>query len=279
MVDRGGELRFHRDMTVPKVLVLAAFAYGAIVAAAFVLQRSLMYFPGRALPPAAPPFSPVTLQTGDGLALTAWYAPPAAPGAGVIVYFQGNAGSITDRAPQMLPFLNDGHGVLLAGYRGYGGNPGKPTEAGLLADGRAAVQYVLDQGVARDRIVLFGESLGGGVAVPLAAADPFAAVILEAPFTSAADVGQRAYPFLPVRLLIKDRFDSLAVIGQVTAPLLVVHGGNDFIAPGTLGRRLCAAAPEPNAGHCLGRAGHNELAAHGATDIERAFLREVLGGG
>ena len=264
-------------MTVFKVLALLAIGYGGIVAAAFVMQRSLMYFPGKALPPAVPPFAAVTVPSSDGLALNAWYAPPAAPGNGVIVYFQGNAGTLADRAPATLPFIEDGHGVLLAGYRGFGGNPGKPTEAGLIADGRAAVQYVLDQGVAPDRIVLFGESLGSGVAVQLAAADPFAAVILEAPFTSAAAVGQATYPFLPVKLLIKDRFDSLAHVGRITAPLLIVHGEDDRTTAVGNGRRLLTAAAEPKTGHFLAGAGHGDLAAHGATEIERAFLRDVLG--
>ncbi len=264
-------------MTVVKLLIFAAVGYSVIVLAACAMQRSLMYFPGKSLPDAPPPFTAVTMETQDGLTLTGWYAPPTAPQTGVVVYFQGNAGTLADRAPKVWPFLTEGYGVLLAGYRGYGGNPGSPTEAGLIADGRAAVDYVLGQGVPRDQIVLFGESLGSGVAVPLAAADAYAALILEAPFTSAADVGQRAYPFLPVKLLIQDRFDSMAVIDRIQAPLLVVHGENDRITPIVFGRRLFAAAPEPKTGHFLPGAGHNNLAEHGATDLELAFLREVFG--
>ncbi len=264
-------------MTLLKLLGIAVLAYAVVVAATFVMQRSLMYFPGKSLPPVPAPYAALPAETADGLTLTGWYAPPAAPENGVIVYFQGNAGTIAERVGKAAPFLADGYGVLLAGYRGYGGNPGTPTEAGLLADGRAAVESVVAQGVPRTRIVLLGESLGSGIAVPLAAADTFAGIMLESPFTSAADVGQRAYPFLPVQWLIKDRFDSLAVVEQLQAPLLLIHGERDATTSVTLGRRLFAAAPEPKTAHFLPNAGHNDLAEHGAPDIERAFLREVLG--
>ena len=259
-----------------KSLAALAVLYGGVVLAAVLAQRSLMYFPGPALPAPQEGFAAVTLATADGLALTSWYAAPATATHATIVYFQGNAGTIADRAGKVRPFLADGHGVLLVGYRGYGGNPGSPTEQGLLQDGRAAVRYVLDKGVSSDRVVLLGESLGCGIAVKMAVEWPVAALILEAPFTSAAAVGQAAYPYLPVKWLIKDRFDSLGAIDRVTSSVLVIHGEQDRVVPVSHGRRLLAAAPSPKEGRFLAGDGHNDLSAHGAIDHERAFLRRVL---
>ena len=273
-----------------KILAAAAAAYGVVVLAAFFMQRSLMYAPGTTLPTVPAGFTAVTLTTTDGLVLTSWYAAPTAPGRAIIVYFQGNAGTIADRVAKVLPFVADGHGVLLTGYRGYGGNPGTPTERGLLADARLALKFALAEAGAARPVVLFGESLGSGVAVQLAAGHaqgkepvtdepvtgaPVAAVVLEAPFTSAATVGQAAYPFLPVKLLIRDRFDSLARIAAIGAPLLIVHGERDRVVPVVQGRRLLAAAQAPKTGHFLPGAGHNDLAAYGAIAHERAFLRQL----
>ena len=263
-----------------KILAAAAASYGVVVLAAFVMQRSLIYVPGTTLPAVPSGFTAVTLTTADGYALTSWYAAAAAPGRAIIVYFQGNAGTIADRVAKVMPFVADGHGVLLTGYRGYGGNPGTPTEWGLLTDARLALKFARAEAGAARPVVLLGESLGCGVAVQLAAEqaegkEPVAAVILEAPFTSAAAVGRAAYPFLPVKLLIKDRFDSLARIAAIGAPLLIVHGERDRVVPVVQGRRLLAAAQAPKTGHFLPDAGHNDLAAHGAIAHERAFLRQL----
>lgn len=263
-----------------KILAAAAASYGVVVLAAFVMQRSLMYAPGTTLPAVPSGYTAVTLTTADGYALTSWYAAAAAPGRAIIVYFQGNAGTIADRVAKVMPFVADGHGVLLTGYRGYGGNPGAPTERGLLTDARLALKFARAETGAARPVVLLGESLGSGVAVQLAAEqaegnEPVAAVMLEAPFTSAAAVGRAAYPFLPVKLLIKDRFDSLARIAAIGAPLLIVHGERDRVVPIAQGRRLLTAAQAPKTGRFLPGAGHNDLAAHGAIAHERAFLRQL----
>ena len=192
-----------------------------------------------------------------------------------IAYFHGNAGNIADRGFKVRPFLDAGLGVLLVGYRGYGGNPGAPSEAGLFADGRAALDFLAGQGVPANRIVVFGESLGSGVAVLLASERRLGAVVLEAPFTSAADAGQRAYPFLPVRRLIRDRFDSLSRIGAIGAPLLIVHGECDRVVPADQGRRLLAAAAEPKEGVFLPEAGHNDAFEHGSVRLALEFLNRV----
>ena len=221
----------------------------------------------------------VSFPTGDGLTLTAWYRAPAAPGGAVIVHFHGNAGHRGDRAPLMRPYLDAGFGVLLTDYRGYGGNPGKPTEAGLYADGRAALAYLAGRGVAADRVVLYGESLGTAVAVRLATEQRVGAVVLEAPFTSAVDIGAAAYPFVPVRWLMLDRFNSLSRIAHIGAPLLVLHGGMDATVPIAHGRRILAAAAEPKEGRFYDAAGHNDPPAFsGAEEVIAGLARHGLGG-
>ena len=244
------------------------------------LQRALLYFPADNLPtPAeigATAYDVVELTTADGLSLTAWHA-VAEDGWPTIVYLQGNAGNIAGRVPKLRPFRAAGYGVLLVGYRGYGGNPGTPSETGLLADGQAGLTYLTDAGVPPDRVVLFGESLGTAVAVRLAASNRVAALILEAPFTSVIDAGRYHYPLLPVETLAEDRFDSIRHIVDVTAPVLIVHGERDRIVPVAQGRRLLATAPEPKRGVFLPLAGHNNLSAFGAADIQLAFLAEFVG--
>lgn len=244
------------------------------------LQRALLYFPSDRLPtPAeigATDYQVVQLTTVDGLVLTAWYA-PARDGRATIVYLHGNAGNIAGRVPKLRPFRAAGYGVLLVGYRGYGGNPGTPSEAGLLADGAAGLAFLADAGVASDEMVLFGESLGAAMAVQLAADRQVAALILEAPFTSIIDAGSYHYPFLPVETLAEDRFESIRHIAKVTAPVLIVHGERDRVVPVAQGRRLLAAASEPKRGAFLPLAGHNNLAAFGVADIQLAFLADFVG--
>jgi uncharacterized protein len=252
-------------------------AYLAVAGLMFAFQRKLIYLPDRTrLTPAAagvPEMRPVDYRTADALALTGWYAPPE-PDAPVLVYFHGNAGSIADRAEKVRPFLDAGFGVLLAGYRGYGGNPGRPTEAGLLSDARAALDHLSEAGIAPRRIVLYGESLGSGVAVAMAAERSPGALVLEAPFTSIVDVAAAAYPWLPVRLAMIDRFNSLARIKSVRAPTLVLHGELDRTVPVRLGRRLLDHADEPKKGVFFPVAGHTDLHDHGAVEDVLRFLEE-----
>jgi fermentation-respiration switch protein FrsA (DUF1100 family) len=254
-------------------------AYALVAGLMFVFQRKLIYLPDRApTTPAAsgvPEMAPVEYRTVDALSLTGWYAPPPEPSAPLLVYFHGNAGSIADRAEKVRPFLDAGFGVLLAGYRGYGGNPGRPSEAGLLNDARAALDHLAEAGVAPQRTVLYGESLGSGVAVALAAERPLGALVLEAPFTSIVDVAAGAYPWLPVRLAMIDRFNSLARIKSVAVPTLVLHGERDRTVPVRLGRRLLDHAEAPKKGVFFPEAGHTDLHDHGAVDDVLRFLEDA----
>ncbi len=260
--------------------LLGAGVYVGVVGAMYLIQRSMMYHPVGDLPaPAAVglgDMEAVALRTQDGLDLVAWYRPPVEPGMAELVYFHGNAGNISWRAERARRFLDAGFGLLLVSYRGYGDNPGKPTEEGLYADGRAALAFLAGREVPGSRVGLVGESLGTGVAVAMASEHEVGAVVLESPYTSTADVGQRAYPIIPVKWLMKDRFDSLSRIEGIGAPLLVIHGEADRVIPVDFGRRLFAAAPEPKKGIFLPGAGHGNLDDFGAAESVIQFLREVL---
>jgi len=251
-----------------QLIITVLGAYVAIAGLMFVFQRRLIYLPDRAAGSPAeagvPEMTPVTYRTADDLPITGWFAAPAVADGPVLVYFHGNAGSIADRSYKVRPFLDAGLGVLLAGYRGYGGNPGRPSEDGLLRDGQAALDHLAAAGISPDRTILYGESLGSGVAVALAAEQRLGALILEAPFTSIVDVAAGAYPWLPVRLAMIDRFNSLARITSVTAPTVIVHGERDRTVPVRLGRRLLDHAAEPKAGIFFPEAGHTDLHDHGA---------------
>jgi fermentation-respiration switch protein FrsA (DUF1100 family) len=250
-------------------------AYLAVLSFLYLVQRQLLYFPDRWLPPVSAladlGVREVRLTTADGLTLVSWYVPPR-EGRPAIAYFHGNGGSIAHRIERLQRFAQEGYGVLLAEYRGYGGNPGSPSEAGLHADAAAALDFLAVEGIAGPRLVLFGESLGSAVAVAAAAEREVAALILESPFTSIAAVAQHHYPFVPVALLIRDRFDCFAPIGRVRAPILMLQGGNDRVVPARFGRALYDAAPEPKEAWFAADGGHEDLVRFGAIDAAIAFI-------
>lgn len=261
------------------VVVLAA-SYLVMASALFLFQRRLLYFPDASIPsPAAAGVAemrPVIMQTADGLALRSWYkeAPPGKP---TIIFFHGNAGNIGSRGGKARPYLDAGYGLLLAEYRGYGGNPGKPTEEGLYADGRAALAFLAGEGVKPESTVLYGESLGSGAAVRMAAEMaqrmPAAALVLEAPFTSVTDVAAHHYPYMPVRWLNKDEFDSASRIAGVNCPLFVIHGEDDRTVPVKFGKKLLALARPPKESRWIAGAGHNEIYDFGGAGAVLDFLK------
>lgn len=265
----------------------AVLSVGYLIAVGtlWALQRQLLFLPDRTLPDTAlagvPEMTAVRLHTADGLKLLAWWRPPAKD-AVTILYLHGNGGNIGYRGERIRPFLDHGMGVLLASWRGYGGNPGSPSEQGLLDDARAALDFLRGQDIAPCRTVVYGESLGTTVAVRLAfeqaaTGDPMAAVVLEAPLSSVADVASYHYPWVPVGLLLKDRFEATAYVNRISAPLLVVHGERDAVVPIRFGRRLFAAAREPKQAVWLAHGGHEDLPAHGSREIVLDFLRRHPG--
>lgn len=238
--------------------------YLAAVAALYSFQRDLMYRPD-SIRYVAPSFYPmlagvqeVKLKTSDGLRVYAWYAPPPA-GRPTVAIFHGNGGSLRSQRYRLKYFKDANFGVLVLGYRGYSGSDGWPSEDGLYIDARTALDWLNAQGIADDWIVVYGESLGTGIATKVAAEREFAAVVLESPYTSTVDVAAARFPLVPVSWLMKDRFDSLARIAQVHEPLLVMHGEADEVIPQAFGRRLFEAANEPKEGYWPKMAGHNSI--------------------
>ncbi|MDF1554123.1 MAG: alpha/beta hydrolase [Deferrisomatales bacterium] len=234
-----------RLLQIPLVL---AGVYLALVTLTWLFQRRLIYLPlGWTVPAVGavlPGAEAVELDTADGLRLGAWYVPAAgaAPQA-TVIFCNGNAGNRADRAPLAVALAGHGLAVLLFDYRGYGGNPGTPSEAGLYADLRAVRRYATEKlGVPPGRQVLFGESLGAAVALAGAVEEPPAGLVLRSPFTSLVAVGRVHYPFLPVAALLRDRYSSLVRVARVRCPLLVLAGGRDEIVPTAQSRELYAAA-------------------------------------
>lgn len=268
-----------------KTLATLAFSYAGLVLGVFLMQRGLMYHPDRSLPSrqeaGVPDMAEVTLATADGLALRAWYKGAGTRGLTVLL-LHGNGGNIGHRGYKARAFIDQGFGVLLAGYRGYGGNPGSPSEEGLYADARAALAFLEGQGVEPGQVLLYGESLGSGVATHLAAemADtgrPAAALVLEAPFSSMGEVAQHHYFYLPARWLVRDRYASADKVARVGAPVLVLHGTEDGVVPPVFGDRLLAAAREPKAKVTLAGRGHNDLFGPESLAGVLAFLERHTG--
>ena len=269
-----------------KFVLGAVVFYGVLVGALYLIQRSMMYFPWPEAPVLAesgvPEMRPVRYATADGLTLASWYH-PARAGQPTLVLFHGNAGHLGHRGYKARFFLDAGWGVLLVGYRGFGGNPGRPTETGLYADGRAALAYLAGSAVPPARIVLYGESLGTGVAVHLAqeaarAGRPVGAVVLEAPYTSLAAAAQVHYPYLPAYWLVRDRYASIDKIAEIGAPVMIIHGARDQIIPERFGREIFAAAREPKSALWLAKADHNDIYGQdGVVGAVTSFVRRHLG--
>jgi fermentation-respiration switch protein FrsA (DUF1100 family) len=256
------------------LLIVAVCGYVALTILLYFAQRSMMYFPEtiHTTPAQAglPNAEEVTLKTADGENVIAWHVPPRKDKP-VIVYFHGNGGALRYRVPRFLQLIADGIGLVALEYRGYGGSSGRPSEAGLNADAEAAYAFAAERYPAK-QLVLWGESLGSGVAVALAAQKPVGRVILEAPFTSAVDVASSHYWFIPVRLLMKDQYRSDQRIGKVSAPVMILHGVKDRVVPFAQGERLFELAHQPKRIVRFLDAGHEDLDKNGALNAVGRFL-------
>jgi uncharacterized protein len=227
------------------VLGGVALAYAIVLPALYFSQRSLVFPAPSGFADVPDGFVRVTLRTSDGLDLAAvWRAPQ--PGQPVAVFFHGNGDSWAGAALATQALAAAGYGVLAPEYRGYGTNPGEPSEEGLYRDGRAGLQWLGQQGIAPARTVLIGNSLGSGVATQLATERPVGALVLVSPFTSVPDVAAEKFWWLPVHWLARDRFDNLAKIGQVKAPMLVLQGLADSVIPPAQAERLAKAREGTN---------------------------------
>ncbi len=238
------------------------FAYVAVCAGMYTMQRSLV-FPKLADHVTAaeagfPEAQEVALQTSDGERLIAWFVAPK-PDKPLFIYFHGNGDTLNWRVNRDRSLIADGSGLLAVSYRGYEGSTGSPSEDGMHLDAAAAYAFAAEHHIAPDRIVLWGHSLGTGVAVWLAAERKIKALVLEAPYTSVADVAAMNYPLLPVRWLLKDQFHSDWLIDKVTAPVLVFHGDKDDTIPISFGQRLYSLVKSPKCFVRFPLGGHGDL--------------------
>ena len=267
-----------------KVLILALGAYLLLCGLIYLGQRRLLYFPG---PPPRGTLETSGLQgraielvTEDGEYLEAWLL-EADEARGVVLVSHGNAGNLEDRLFLARAFVSLGLSVFLYDYRGYGNSSGSPSEEGTYRDARAAYDWLIENGFAAERVLLYGESLGGGVSVELATEVVHGGLVLDHTFTSVPDIGAGAYPWLPVRLLARDRYDNLAKIGSVPRPTLIVHSPEDEIIPFEHSRQLLRAAP-PGTAFLTTQGGHNDAGIVGKAEylealdafVERAFARD-----
>lgn len=254
-----------------KVGAVVAVVIGLLAVLVPRIERRLMYFTGGDY------FSPAeaglqgvaerVLTAPDGTRVMAWYA-PAQPGRKTLLYFHGNAGSLATRADRIAFYTAQGFGVFMMTYRGFPGSTGDPSEANNVADALRAYDALADLGVAAEDIVVYGESIGTGVATQVAAARPVAGLVLDAPFTSMVELATRLYPVLavPGRFFMRDRYETRQHIRSVSAPLLIIHGEADDIIPVAMGRDLYAAASEPKAIETYPGAGHADHALFGSQD-------------
>lgn len=257
------------------VLLWLITAYLAICAVAYFGNRLLMYFPDPArISPAEAGLDGVEeieLAAADGTKLIAWYA-PAEHGKPTLLYFHGNGANAAARVDKFARMLESGFGVFYLNNRGYGGSAGKPTEAHNVADAIAAYDHLRRLGVPAESIVAYGESLGSGPAVRLAAKRSVAGVVLEAPLTSTVDVARSTHFWLPLSLLITDQYNVERDIRSVTAPVLILHGERDEVIPVEMGKRNFRAANHPKRIETFPEGAHTDLFDHGAWEKVRDFV-------
>ena len=262
------------------ILAVAAL-YLLVVLAFWVWQDRFMYFPG---PPAGPPpavrgldLREEWIATPDGERLHAWSVRPEGLGdrLGAVLVCHGNAGNIANRQLTAETFAAMGWAVLMFEYRGYGASSGKPDEEGTYVDAVAAYdRLAADPAIDPKRIVAYGESLGGAVAIELAGRRPLAALVVESTFTSMPDIGAAVYPWIPVRLLARAHYDSVEKVPALKIPLLVIHSPQDDLIPFEQGQRLFAAAREPK--QFLATSGRHNDWGFAQTAAWRSLVREFL---
>jgi uncharacterized protein len=266
-----------------RMIMLAVLAtVAALFALIYAGQRRLLYFPDRTrTDPKAIGLMSVDaheIVAPDGARIIIWYG-RAKPGKPTLLYFHGNGGALAARAPRFERFMSEGWGVAMMAYRGYAGSTGSPTETHNIADALRAHDWLLAQGVAKDAVVLYGESLGTGVATQVAAVRPVAGLILDAPYTSTYEVGARRFPFLPVARMMWDRYETRAHIKRVACPVLILHGALDPVIPVDMGREVARLANEPKTYVEFPNGGHIDLFINGndALTPMRAFMAAVQG--
>ena len=232
------------------ILALVSF-YILLIIVVFFFQRNLLYHPSvdnyleDQVAKEPTEIEKVKITTRDKIDLTGWFYHQDLEKFNTILFFHGNAGSLENRTYKLNHFKNLNVNFLIVAWRGFSGNKGKPNEMGLYEDADSAIKWLNAKGIKEKNIILYGESLGTGVAVEVAQNKNYAGVILESPFTSMINMGKKYYPFFPVRFLIKDKFESYKKITNISVPILIMHGKVDKIVPYDMGKKMYELANEP----------------------------------
>ncbi len=263
-------------------LIKIGLAFGALylmlLLGLFFGQKRLVYIPDRTrIAPEAVGLEnvdEVVFRPDGAVRLLAWYAKPR-PGRPTILYFHGNAGNLAGRTDRIRVFKNAGYGIIVMSYRGYSGGTGSPSEAANISDGLHVYDWLVSNGTAAGDVVLYGESLGSGVATQVAVQRHIAGLILDAPFSSLVEVAQRAYPFVPVGPFLKERYQSDGFIDLIDVPLLILHGARDQVIPVEFGQSLFETAKQPKKIVVFPKGNHSDLFEHGAFDRIRDFLETL----
>ena len=260
------------------VLFYVLCIYLAIVCLAFFFQRSLLYFPTKDKIDISyysqTGLKEVKFNTTDGLVLKSLFKKPISKDKQTLLIFHGNAGHVGHRVEKFKPFIDSGFGIFLLEYRGYGGNQGTPSEYGLYKDGLAALDFLSKQNITPLNTILYGESLGCGIATKLSTKHYFYATILEAPYTSISDVAQSHYWLLPAKWLVLDSYNILNIIHEIKSKLLIIHGEKDKIIDIKFSKKLFDHAPKPKEALYIPDAGHNNLYEFGIQKYILKFLSD-----
>ena len=238
----------NKKMYILFLVILVSLVYFFASLGLYIFQRDLLYHPtennydGDKL---TVNIQEVKIVTDDNIDLLAWYHNKDINKFKTILFLHGNAGSLENRIHKINHFEDMNINFLLLSWRGFSGNKGKPTEKGLYQDARSAVKWLVKQGVIEENIIIYGESLGTGITTEIAQNKNFAGIILETPFTSMVAAGKSKYPIFPIKLLLKDKYESDKKIKNIKSPVLIMHGEEDQIVPFWMGEKMFQMANEP----------------------------------
>ena len=231
-----------------QIIFIITLFYFSVIAFLYLYQRNLLYHPNEnnySGDKISVDIEKVKILTSDNIELLGWYHEKNLKNYKTLVYFHGNAGSLENRIHKLNDFQDMNINFLIVAWRGFSGNNGKPSEEGLYLDGISAINWLIERGVPEKNLVLYGESLGTGVATHLAQNKNYAGIILETPFTSMIDAAKKFYPYIPINFLLKDKFENYKKIKNINTPILVMHGEIDQIVPFSMGKKIYEMANEP----------------------------------
>ncbi|PPR41830.1 MAG: hypothetical protein CFH22_00373 [Alphaproteobacteria bacterium MarineAlpha5_Bin12] len=262
-----------------KYIFLSFFVYFLIGLGLYLSQRKLTFNksgkPGKPYEYGLQNVNEVFLNVSDNIKLLNWLAEPK-PNKPLIIYFHGNSFDIGERAYRIKEYIDEGYGVLLHAYRGFSGNSGKPSEDIIYSDSKILIKWIMKKlSINEKNIILYGESLGTGVAVHLAQNKNYMGVVLEAPFTSISEIAQKMYPIYPVKYLIWDKFDNLSKINNILSPLLILHGKKDEVVPFEMGKKIFEQYNQKKKKVFIDEAMHNNLYEYGIAKEVINFIKNI----